>query len=463
MITRRNFLSVCVAASLPSAQAAALKSARENIPVLTARVAKAQLAPAEYDKTAVWTFGNTVPGQSLRLKQGERFQRLFENQLPEPSAVHWHGIRIDNRMDGVPGLTQTLVQPGTQFLYDFTVPDAGTYWYHSHHRSWEQMARGLYGPLIVEEAVPPKVDRDEALLIDDWRMGSDAQILDDFGQMMQMSHGGRTGNWLTVNGRGVGESSINVSRYERLRLRLINTANASLFQLKPQGLSGALMALDGQPLESPEPFTSIVLAPGQRADVIVDITAPDGENAFLNIVSGRQSIPMVRFVTRGQRRATALPVPSPLQSNELPWSDDVVNAPLTELHMEGGAMGRLQQATYQGKMMGMRDLVGNGMVWAFNGVAGMTGDPLLTASRGDPVRINIINDTSWPHGMHLHGHHFREINDQGGAGPWRDTLLLDRGERRQIGFIADNPGDWLLHCHMLEHQASGMKTWFRVS
>ena len=131
--------------------------------------------------------------------------------------------------------------------------------------------------------------------------------------------------------------------------------------------------------------------------------------------------------------------------------------------MDGGAMGGMRQAMLGGQMMGARDLAEQGKVWAFNGLAEMPDAPLLTARRGETVRLVMVNDTAWPHAMHLHGHHFRAIASAGAAGPMRDTLLMDRGETAEIAFVADNPGDWLLHCHMPGHSISGMMTWFRVA
>lgn len=125
-------------------------------------------------------------------------------------------------------------------------------------------------------------------------------------------------------------------------------------------------------------------------------------------------------------------------------------------------MGGMSGAILGGQMMGMRDMAAAGKVWAFNGVADMGDAPLIEADLGETIRIAITNDTMWPHAMHLHGHHFRQIAADGKAGPLRDTLLMDRGENAEIAFVADNPGDWLLHCHMLEHSAGGMMTWLRV-
>lgn len=108
------------------------------------------------------------------------------------------------------------------------------------------------------------------------------------------------------------------------------------------------------------------------------------------------------------------------------------------------------------------ELVDANEFWAFNGVVGKTETPLLQAGRGQTVRLTIDNDTFFPHAMHLHGMHFREVARNGETGPLRDTLLMLRGEVREIAFVADNPGDWLLHCHMLSHAASGVMTWLRV-
>jgi len=125
-------------------------------------------------------------------------------------------------------------------------------------------------------------------------------------------------------------------------------------------------------------------------------------------------------------------------------------------------MGRMRGAMLNGEMKTMGELMSNDLFWAFNGVAGLPDEPLITARLGETVRIKIINDTSFPHAMHLHGFHFRKIEADGTQGPLRDTLLVERSETAEIAFVADNLGDWLLHCHMLEHSAAGMLTWLKV-
>jgi len=424
-------------------------------------------------ETAIWGYDGLVPGPELRVKQGARVAVDFVNGLAQPSTIHWHGIRIANAMDGVPGLTQDAVAPGAAFAYDFEVPDAGTYWYHSHERSWEQMARGLYGPLIVEEAEPPQVDRDLPVLLDDWRLTQTAAIDDaSMGAMHDRAHAGRIGNWVTANGDG--EAVEPVQRHERLRLRLCNAANARVFELALKGFSGCVMALDGQPVP-PEPLPQrLTLAPAQRIDLIADVTAGEGEEAALVVVERDGAYAAVLYPVTGQARAAPLDPPAALPPNPVASPGDLDGAIATDLVMEGGAMGRMTGAMLGGshdgkpgnaqgaRHMDMRALVAEGMAWAFNGVAGMPEAPLVEAPLGRAVRLRLINDTAWPHAMHLHGHHFQQVTDGRAQGPLRDTLLVGRAETAEIAFLADNPGDWMLHCHMLEHSAAGMMTWLRV-
>ena len=454
-LTRRTFLSTTTAALFfPRVSSAQVPQA------LRATTGMQHIGPEGFPDTEIWGYDGTVAGPTIRVKRGARVTREFVNDLPQGSSVHWHGIRIDNKMDGVVGLTQDAVAPGETFLYDFTVPDAGTYWYHPHNRTWEQMARGLYGPLIVEEANPPEVDRDEVFLIDDWRLTGEGRVDESFGPSMDWSHGGRLGNWITINGRAPADHP--VRHNERVRLRLVNVSNARIYDLAFDGLQGVVVALDGQPLEAPIQADGLVLAPAQRADLILDVTAAEGDAGALAMQSRDQLYVLARFPVAGAARKTRLPVPDALPANPVPALGDLETAKRVDLLMEGGAMGRMRGAMLNGSMRDMRELVSNDMFWAFNGVAGLPEEPLLTAERGETVRIKIINDTSFPHAMHLHGFHFREIEEDGTRGPLRDTLLVERGEIAEIAFVADNVGDWLLHCHMLEHTAAGMSTWFKV-
>ncbi len=434
--------------------------------VLRAAPARAALLNQE-TQAAVWAYGGSTPGPVLRVRQGEDFQIRFENGLEQPSTVHWHGIRIDNAMDGVAGLTQEAVPPGGHFDYAFTPPDAGTYWYHPHSRTWEQMARGLYGLLIVEEAQAPAVDRDLALVFDDWRLTDEGQIDEaSFGAMRDWSHAGRLGNWLTVN--GVSQPEVPLQSGERLRLRLANCCNARVLSLRLDGHAAWLMALDGQPVPPTQPADGVItLAPAQRADLIVDAGLGPGARSPILEVSGDYAVETAYLAYQPGRAESAAHTPEPeaLPANPLPKQLELAEALRQGLLMEGGAMGRMAGARHKGKDLSLRDLVGQGQAWALNGTAGLPETPLLRARRGRTVVIDMLNDTAWPHAMHLHGHHFRVIERNGEAQadtPWRDTFLMERDERTAIAFVADNPGKWMLHCHMLEHQAAGMATWIEV-
>ena len=401
-----------------------------------------------------------MPGPEIRLMQGQRLTTVFENALPQASSIHWHGIRIDNGMDGVAGLTQEAVPPGEHFLYDFTVPDAGTYWYHSHNRTYEQLARGLGGPLIIEERTPPEVDEEIVLALDDWRLTEQATLHDSFDSLHDRAHAGRIGNWITVNGQGSWTRV--VQRNARLRLRLINMANARVFELSAKSLSGWIVALDGMPLDQPEPLSSLTLAPAQRADLLVDVDGSPGAEVFLLSQERQGSFALATFVVSDDKRAHPLEAPAPLPANPATPLVGLEDARRVDLRMEGGARGRMASAQYKGETLDTRALAERGMAWALNGMAGMPDSPLAELQTGEPVRIILVNDTAWPHAMHVHGHHFQEILPDGGLGPLRDTILVHRTERREIAFMADNPGKWMMHCHMLGHAYSGMMTWFTV-
>ncbi len=452
-IRRRDFLAAGCASLLPL-PAMAGPSRR-----LVARPALAQLAPPEYPKTGVWGFDGLVPGRELRLRQGEQLDVSFENALPQNSSIHWHGLRIENAMDGVPGMTQDPVPPGGTFAYRFVAPDAGTFWYHPHVNSVEQVSRGLAGVLIVDEREAPDVDQDITLVFDDWRMNEDASIAEPFDNRHDRSHAGRIGNHVTINGTSIPEYEVRSG--ERLRLRLVNTATARVFELLYRGLEGAVVAYDGMPLAEPVREERLVLAPGQRMDVIFDVTAEAGDAAVIGFVERGDAYVAVDFpVADGAAVAARGEIPALPRNREAPLKLD--GARPVPLAMAGGAMRGMDPAVWNGERMELRELAAQGQFWAFNGVVGLSDEPFLTASLGETVRIPITNDTAFPHAMHLHGHHFRDVRPDGSLGPWRDTILVAPDETREIAFVADNPGEWAFHCHMLSHSSAGMMSRIKV-
>ena len=458
-ISRRGFLKAS-AAGLAFGAGFAVAAEKPGIQ-LVASHGETRFSSDQQNATRVLHYNQSIPGPLLRLPQGRETLIRFENALDESSVVHWHGLRIDNAMDGVPGMTQAVVEPGESFDYRLTPPDAGTYWYHTHQRSWEQMALGLAGVLIVDEDNPPEVDQDLVFAIDDWRLDDGMQVhRGSLGAVHDMAHGGRTGNVITVNGRT--EYRYAVASGERVRLRMVNIANARVMNLLVGEPQFSVIAVDGQPIE---PYTPdggrLRLAPGQRVDMIIDMTGDPGARTRLEVVIGEYAYEVSGFDYSSQPRREQLldsPIrlePNPLQALRLP--DEFLHVPM---HMEGGAMGRMRGAVLDGREMDIRELVRNGKAWAINGIAGLPAEPLFRVERGTAVSLDVDNDNAWPHAMHIHGHHFIYHKT---PQLWRDTALFERGEKGSMRFIADNPGKWLIHCHMVEHMAGGMSTWFEVT
>ncbi len=470
-INRRHVLTgtaaLLAAASLPRTLSGAQRASREFR--LVAAPARLSLVGAQHPATEVWCYDGRVPGPEIRVKQGERLRVLVENRLPDVTTIHWHGIRLPNAMDGVPHLTQEPIASGGQFTYEFECPDAGTYWYHPHQSSSEQIGRGLSGCLIVEERDAPRVDRDVTWLLSDWRLLKNASISGDFGNMHDVSHGGRIGNVVTVN--GAVREAFEVRAGERVRLRLINAANARIFALEFEGHAPKIIALDGQPVEPHGPPQGrIVLGPAMRADLVIDMTGTPGQvfrvvdrfygslnYRLLNLVYSQE--PPLRTEISGE--------PLRLPANRLA-EPDLKSAERHRIVFGGGMMGQMSAAIMDGKRTDIRTLFQNGLAWALNGIAarGHLHAPILTLALNRSYVIELINDTAWHHPMHLHGHFFRVVGRNGQPTrfkEWQDTVLLAPRESAEIALVADNPGDWMFHCHILEHQQGGMMGVIRVA
>ncbi len=414
-------------------------------------------------ESRLWTYNGVNPGPEIRVRRHDQVKVRLINGLDEPTMLHWHGIRIDNAMDGSP-LTQNPVEPGETFEYVFTAPDAGTYWYHPHIRSSRQVEQGLYGALIVEEKTPPAATEELTLVLDDWLINDDGTINQQaFGDIRLAAHGGRLGNWFTVNGQS--RPRLSAPAGKRLRLRLISCANARIMNLQVKGAEPYIVALDGQPLMTARRpgSTSLQLGPGGRADLMIRRGSDEIILANLN----RANEPLeVAYIDRtgnvGEPDTGDIPA---LPGNGLPETLDIAGVTARELVMQGGAMGGLAGAKLRGRDVDMRELVQNGMAWAFNGVAGMTEEPFANLKRGETAVFDFVNKTAWPHAMHLHGHHVLPLTVDGKPVAnldWRDTVVVPANSRMRVAFVADNPGKWMLHCHMLEHQEAGMMTWLSV-
>jgi FtsP/CotA-like multicopper oxidase with cupredoxin domain len=414
-------------------------------------------------QTDVLGYDGKVPGPTLRLKQGEPVRIIVENKLDQDTTVHWHGIRVPNAMDGVPGLTQPPIKPGESFAYEFTPPDAGTFWYHPHANSLQQLGRGLAGALIVEASDPYAVDREILWMIGDWRLKPDGQIAGGFGNMMEAGMSGRIGNAVTIN--GALPTVEQVQPGERIRLRRVNSALARIMALRLEGHRPVIIAVDGEPCDPHEPDGGrLLLGPAMRIDVVLDMSGePGGRYRVVDDFYDDLAYTLIQLAygEKQMERAAPLGAIALLPPNPLA-KPDLETAERHELALQGGMMSGMG-----GGMMGG----GNMMGWSINGMS-MTGDgqadmqPLFTLKRDRTHLLTLRNETAWWHPMHLHGHSFLVVSRNGTPNPrreWRDTVLVPPKETVDVAFVADNPGNWMLHCHVMDHQMTGLMTALRVA
>ena len=415
-------------------------------------------------KTRVWAYNNALPGPLLRFKKGERARVVVDNTLPVPTAVHWHGVRVPNEMDGVPFVTQAPINPGERFSYDFPLVDSGTYWYHPHQNSYEQVARGLYGPLIVAEEKPINVDRDEVWVLSDLKLAADRQPVEDFGRIRDLANEGRIGNLALINGRPAQQHDFAVRSGERLRLRLINAASARVFNLALDAHTLTVIARDGQAVQ-PYPLDLVTLGPGMRVDLIIDCLGKPRSTALWRDTGPRGFGELGRFVYRPDKplRQKAMASPIRLAPNRL-TEPDLAKATDHYVVFQGGMRGAPVIGTVDGKALEIHEIMErSGLAWTMNFTAqhehALMHEPLFYLKKGEHVILQLINETDFIHPMHLHGHFFRVLGVNGRKNPrpeWRDTVIMGPRESIDIAFVAENVGEWMFHCHILDHAAGGM-------
>ncbi|WP_299818036.1 multicopper oxidase family protein [uncultured Roseibium sp.] len=403
------------------------------------------------------SFSPDGPPPVLRFKQGVKTTIDVTNALQEASVVHWHGLRIANRMDGVPYLTQYPIEAGQTFRYAFTPPDAGTFWYHPHCNTLEQMARGLTGVLVVEEAQDPGFDRDLPLNIRDFRLGGDGQFIDFF-KPRNAARGGTYGTVSTVNWQVDPVYDLEAGSLVRLRLAVTDVTRVGSFEIA--GAEAQVIALDSNPLPMPLPASDMLLAPGQRADIALRV--PDDESEEVHLVLNRPNGAkvMARFRPRGPslqrdlRELTALP-PNPVAE------PDLENAEVLDFVFGWSPEGDAPQSSLCGSL--------GYTFWSINRVAwpgDLPGpfDPLARLKRGKSYILRLRNETPNDHPIHLHGVSFKLLRSNKRKLPplVTDTALLRSQETMEVALVADNPGDWAFHCHVIEHQKTGLAGFLRI-
>jgi FtsP/CotA-like multicopper oxidase with cupredoxin domain len=387
---------------------------------LTARLERVTLAP-DLSLTA-YTLNGATPGPTIRARQGDLVEVKLRNEsVPEGTTLHWHGLDVPNAMDGVAGVTQDAVWVGQTYAYRFVADQVGTYWYHSHQVSHEQVLRGLLGAIVIipSEGIAEKVD------------------------VTALSHtyAGRR----TVNGR-IGDTLVPAQAGSTARIRLINTDRA----IMPAWVSGApyqLVALDGTEVNAPTQIQnrSMLVPAGGRADLVVEI--PTSGQAVRVELGGAAMI-------IGPNDSSAPVTPAPSETVDLLS----YGAPTDALRK---AQGISPDRSFDYKI-GRRPGFLNGrpgVYWTVNGNM-FPNVPMFMIAEGDIVRMRISNRSGRSHPMHLHGHHVLVVARDGrqatGSPWWTDSLEVKHGETYEVIFRADNPGIWMDHCHNLLHARQGL-------
>lgn len=396
----------------------------------------------------VWAYNGQVPGPVLRARVGERLRVRFTNRLPQDTTVHWHGVRVPNPMDGAPGVTQPPVRPGQSFVYEFVLKDAGTFWFHPHLRSSEQVERGLFGVLVVEDRKPATYTRDLVWVLDDWRLGTDGQIDPRFNTRGDLMHDGRWGNVVTVNGRI--DERLELRPGERVRLRLLNTANGRVFAPEFSLVDAKVIAVDGMYTPRPLSPDGFELSPGNRLDL--DISVPlDAAGRVTQVMDRftRRPFPIASITIAGDP-VSVPPFASPARSHVPAWQTADAVPPTHTF-----ALNAQRGGPY-------------GIAWTLNGEAyeDHAEHRGLRLPLGRFARLRFTNESYRLHPMHVHGMFFRVLSRNGvpASEPfWRDTALVHPRETIDIGLVPLDPGRWMLHCHVLEHAEAGMMTTLEVS
>jgi FtsP/CotA-like multicopper oxidase with cupredoxin domain len=388
---------------------------------------------------AVWAFNEQVPGPLIQAELGQEIQIVFTNDLREATTIHWHGLRISDDMDGVPAI-QTPIEPGETFTYRFTPPDAGTFWYHPHVRSNEQIERGLYGTLIVHEPDAVVVARERMFVLDDVALDEDGAFADfEIGHMASVH--GRLGNRLLANGVNILDEPLADSVLPGVpeRWRVVNTANARTMWLDVRGADWRVIAVDGTLLEEPFEAEMLLLPIGRRFDLEV-IPRVDAKAAKLRILLpgevGFDSYTAFSGNIEGEAGDGGWSSWNGPSLGVVPKAEQTVS-----IELDGFAEGPITRWTI------------NGDLWP---------DHAPIEVRGNVASEIVVTELSGAeHPFHLHGQFFRVVSRTGpevGPPGLLDTVLVHPDEELVLSTSFDNPGRWMAHCHILEHAELGMMT-----
>jgi FtsP/CotA-like multicopper oxidase with cupredoxin domain len=394
-----------------------------------------------------WGFNNQVPGPVISAKKGDTLVVRFQNNLPEATMVHWHGIRVPANMDGT-GEMQQPILPGDSFEYRFIVPDAGTFWYHSHQNETVQMEKGMYGAIVIKADSDPVFDNDRVLVIDDMNLKHNGEFkqLGLVGRWIER-HDGREGSTNLINGKELITLDMNAGQTERWRF--VNAASARYFKLSLDGKPFKVIATDGGLLEYARTVTTLLITPGERFDIAVG-PFNEGEEFSLS------SLPYNRVTMRKaklQKYATVL-----VKERK----DSVANLPerLSEIASLASPDIQVNRKVNLSVDPSFKNVIDFRINRKMHGM-------------DEPVRVGelqvweISNSSLMDHPFHLHGFFFQVLEENGKAAEykaWKDTCNLKPRSTIKIAWMPDNrPGMWMYHCHIIEHHAAGMMANFEVT
>jgi FtsP/CotA-like multicopper oxidase with cupredoxin domain len=428
--------------SVPATPAPAVPAGQEVIRyTLTAGEVDWEIAPGHVVRG--YGFNGQVPGPVIEAKEGVPLEITFVNNLPEPSMIHWHGLRVPAVMDGTE-LMQRAVQPGETFVYRFTPPDAGTFWYHPHANETEQLEKGLYGAFIVRGADEPRLDGEKILVFDDLLVDKKSGQIAKFGGLKQR-HDGREGNVRLINGKSEPELSVAAGQIERWRV--INSSSARYVRLSLGGKRFRIIGTDGGLIEAPVTVTEFLLPAADRVEIAV---GPFAEGETLAIedlpyyrMAGKKKTERFGTLTVGKAKPSTAVLPERLRTI----------APIAP------ADAKPTRTVKLGAKLSLR----RGLDFVINGEQHHHDAPVKV---GELQVWDVVNKTMMDHPFHLHGFFFQVLSVNGKAPEWRsleDVVNVPPRATVRIAWMPDDrPGSWMYHCHILEHHAAGMMAHFDV-
>lgn len=394
-----------------------------------------------------WTYNGLLPGPFIRAKLGDRLVVHFRNELPQPTTVHWHGVRVPIEMDGVPEVSQPEVRTGETFTYDFVLRDAGLYWYHPHVLSAAQVGFGLYGALLVEDPAEDVGVADQVTLV-----LSDIGY-DRHGTLEPADSGGsagmvfgREGATVLVNGRV--RPTLKARAGAPQRWRVVNTAKTRFFYLDLDGQPFVKIGGDGGLQEHPVTSELVLVTPGERVDLIVAPTGKPGGRALLRSSLYNRGYGSVEFRTDEDLLTIEFAPEAALPTPTLP----AVTRRITPPSIAGATPVELVFTLPPVDERGHSE-------FRINGVPYWKATPYL-AKLGETQIWTLRNDTVWDHPFHLHGFFFVVLDDKGEAVrplAWKDTVNVPRKSAlRLVVSFDERPGTWMFHCHILDHADGGL-------